>query len=148
MWYIKGKLRESGDTLVEVILAVAIISLVISGAFVLTNRSLQAERDSQERVSALKLAETQTEEVRALSTTDPVALFGASANFCIINNLIAYGTACIVDINGNPDPASTVQPAFTLSVSRSGNTFTIVTNWTSVSGHMLDNIKLEYRSYR
>ena len=43
--------KQSGDTLVEVMIAVAIISSVLSGAFLVSQKSARAVRDSQEPVS-------------------------------------------------------------------------------------------------
>ena len=47
-------LSERGDTLVEVLIAIAVVSLILGGAFVTTNKNLQATREAQERGNAQK----------------------------------------------------------------------------------------------
>ena len=60
------RLTERGDTIVEVLIAISVMSLLIGGAFVLTNRSLQGTRAAQERLNALKLVESQLEQLKKL----------------------------------------------------------------------------------
>src|SRR5438105_550518 len=111
------QLSDRGDTIVEVLLAIGVITLILSGAFVTTNHSLQGERESQERVSALKLIESQVEQAKSISATNAASLFPpkTTSPFCIIGGVVSYNTSCIVDISGNPNP-SAVEPAFHLSI--------------------------------
>ena len=52
---------QRGDTIVEVLLAMAVVGLVLGVAYGITNRSVAIGRSAQERSEALKLAETQLE---------------------------------------------------------------------------------------
>ncbi|HET8671733.1 MAG TPA: hypothetical protein VFM05_14230, partial [Candidatus Saccharimonadales bacterium] len=129
-------LPEHGDTIVEVLLAIAVISSVIGGAFVMTNRSLQGSRDAQERVNATKLVESQVEQIKNLAATDAIVVFGAGvpASFCVNTAgaiVASTDAACLVDVSGN---ATTGEPSFRLANSRSGNTFTFTATWTSFRG--------------
>jgi prepilin-type N-terminal cleavage/methylation domain-containing protein len=143
-----GSYRERGDTIVEVLIAIAVISLVLGGAYVTTNRSLQATRAAQERSIALKLAESQLERIKGLAASDPPALFGAPSPFCIDSStglpVDADDEACAVDESGAP---TTEEPVFHLSVSRSGNDFTLTESWFNVNGQITDNLELRYRVY-
>lgn len=79
-----------GDTIVEVMLAVAITSAVLAGAYVATNKSFRAGTDAQERSQALELAEGQLERVKSQSINPDSAsnLFDASKPlFCIANDM-------------------------------------------------------------
>jgi prepilin-type N-terminal cleavage/methylation domain-containing protein len=143
------RLTQKGDTIVEVLIAIAVISLVMAGAFVMTNSSLQGSRTAQERTNAVKLTESQVELIKSLSATDDQALFGAGvpAAYCITNAVTvvaASNAACTVDSTGS---ATTVQPAYHLSVSRSGNTFTVKNTWTSIRGNTTNNVEMKYRVY-
>lgn len=146
-----GIRRERGDTIVEVLIAVAIVSLVLAGAYVSTNRSLLATRAAQERVSALKLAESQMEQIKSLASTDPDILYGSvtDAPFCIAKAdgrpVSDDNAACTVGISGDPtDPND--PPAFKVSITRAGDDlFFLRETWTNVSGQQTDSLELRYR---
>lgn len=142
-------LRERGDTITEVLIAIAVVSLVLGGAYVTANRSLQNTRDAEERSNALKVAEGQVEQLKYLSSANPAALFGASvpASFCISGGTsVASSTApCRVNSTG---AATTVEPAYNISITRSGNTFTVRSVWTKVGGHAQNSVELKYRVYQ
>ena len=57
------RIRNSqiGDTIVEVLIAIAIISSVLSTAYAIMNSSVRSNQDSQEQASALKVGESQLE---------------------------------------------------------------------------------------
>jgi len=144
---------ERGDTVVEVLICIAIISLILGGAFVLMNRSLQAERQAQERLNGIKLVEGQLEQLKYIAATNPDAIFasGVPASYCIDTAgavVDASTSACTVGVNGNP---TTSQPSFQLSITKttvgSLNTFTVTNNWTSVRGTP-NNIVMKYRLYQ
>jgi type II secretory pathway pseudopilin PulG len=148
--------RERGDTVVEVLIAVAVVAVVLGGAYVTTNRNLLAVRSSQERVNALKLAESQIEQIKGLAATDPEKLFttagpNTSPNpFCIAKSsglpVAADNAACAVDLSGDPAPAG-VEPRFSISITRTGNDFVLTERWTDVSGQVTDELQLRYRVY-
>lgn len=142
------KTDERGDTIVEVLIAIAIISLILGGAFILTNRSLKGTQSAQERLNAIKLVESQLEQVKNLAATDGDAVFGSSVppSFCVNNSggvVSSSNAGCKVGINGNP---ATAEPIFNLSITRSGNTFTVRNVWNNVRGSQ-DNIEMKYRVY-
>lgn len=58
--------RENGDTLVEVILAIALMSLVLVSAFNIVGSSYRTAMLSKERVEAVSLAQQQAERLRKL----------------------------------------------------------------------------------
>jgi type II secretory pathway pseudopilin PulG len=146
---------QRGDTIVEVLISLTVVSLILSGAYVTTNRSLLATRSAQERSNALKLTEAQVEELKGVIATNPGAVFGGGvpSPFCIYNNIVA-GTLnvvpsssanCTVNASGI---ATTVEPSFRLSITRSGNDFTIRTTWTNVRGSQTDQLQMKYRVYQ
>lgn len=57
--------NQYGDTIIEVLLAITIMSAVLGATYVTAQRSLHAGRRAQERGEALKIAETQIEKVRS-----------------------------------------------------------------------------------
>ena len=140
---------ERGDTIVEVLISIAVVSMVLAGAFVVTNRSLQATRSSQERSIALKLAESQLEQIKGIVSSQPDLLFGASAptTFCIVSGapVAATNPGCATDSSG---AANTNEPVFRMSVVRTGNLFSLTERWSDVSGRQVDKIELKYRAYQ
>lgn len=142
--------RQRGDTIIEVLIVIAVISLVLAGAYVTTNRSLLATRAAQERGNALKLAETQIEEIKGLASTNPTVLFGSatSSPFCIAKStsqpVAATDDACFVGLSGDPTDDD---PRFSISITRINYYFVLTETWTNVSGRVVDRLELRYRVY-
>jgi prepilin-type N-terminal cleavage/methylation domain-containing protein len=157
MWTILNNSNPSnqrGDTIVEVLIAIAVVSLVLGGAYVTTNRSLQATRSAQERSIALKLAESQVERLKGIITSSPAQIFGGSApaSFCIslagavVSTVTApANAACNVN---NTGVATTKEPVFHLAVVRNANTFKVTETWYDVSGKNTDKLVVSYRVYQ
>ncbi len=53
---ISQPLKQTGDTIVEVLIAVVVVSVVLVGAYTISNASLRQIRISQERGEAQKIA--------------------------------------------------------------------------------------------
>lgn len=62
MYYLKSNQR--GDTIIEVLIAIAIASAVLGGAYAFTNRASKGTLQSQEHVEATRLVESQIERLR------------------------------------------------------------------------------------
>lgn len=86
---------SAGDTLVEVMIALAIIGSVIAISYSTASRSLKVGRQAQERIEALKLAEGQVETLKLVGNNgNPLraqlysAVYsrasGAPQSFCLI----------------------------------------------------------------
>ncbi len=86
--YIGSKTQRisAGDTIIEVMIALAIIGLVISMSYATTQRSLKTGQAAQERIEALKVAESQVETLKAMRTLTTVPnIFTTSPldSFCV-----------------------------------------------------------------
>ena len=140
-----------GDTIIEVLISIAVVSLVLSGAYVTTNRSLQATRAAQERSIALKLGESQLERIKGLMATPSglAAIQGMATPFCIVSTTglpaAVSGTVCDFDSSGAS--SNTTEPIFHISIVRSSNDFTLTATWTNVGGRNNDSLQLRYRVY-
>jgi type II secretory pathway pseudopilin PulG len=150
--FIKSTLQslgQRGDTIVEVLMAIAVIGAVLGGAFVTTNKSLQATRDAQERGDATKLVESQIEQLKQLVAQDSSAIFGSSAptsGFCVYQGAtqLISSTKCDVDSTGAP---SSTEPVYHLSIARSTNAFTITNTWAHVGSGTTNNVTMSYKLY-
>lgn len=150
--FIGRPLAERGDTIVEVLIAIAVVSLILGGAYVTTNRSLLATRSAQERSIALKLAESQIERIKVKIATAPTQLFGATAptRFCIsdanvVINAVTAPANCGLDSGG---AVTSTEPIFHLSVERVGSQFNLTETWFDVSGRTTDQLQMKYRAYQ
>lgn len=137
--------RQAGDTIVEVLIAIAVISLVLVGAYVTTTKNMSSTQDAQERTQAVKLAETQIEYFRKAGGTV------ASGN-CFNNSgeQTAGGdqgsNPCIVLSDGTMAGEGD-QPAYTLSITPSVShvgAYAIKAQWASLTG-ITNNVTMYYR---
>lgn len=162
-------LHQRGDTIVEVLLAVAILGLVIALGYSIASLGLRTTRQAQEHAEALKIAEGQLERLKARAL-DPAAsgdVFSQAGGFCL-------GADTTISTITPPSPTASVPddfsryPAncqFTLEnqpctsgycyhagVRRgsgaNANTFTVTVRWDSIGRSQQDEVKLNYRLYQ
>ena len=143
-------LKQRGDTLVEVIICIGIVSLILTGAYVTTNRSTLGIRDAQEHAEALKLAQGQLEQIRQNAATATPGVFTQTGTFCMVNAAVVTTAAqCRQD---NTGAQTTEEPVYTLSATRADCTvganchaFTIKVEWTSISNKAKAQEQIVYR---
>jgi len=151
------RLGQAGDTLVEVLICIMIVSLILTGAYVTTNKSTLRVLDSQERAQALKLAQGQVEQVRQNATLATTNVFDQPTGngFCMKDNQILTGSNanCKQDSAG---VATTADPAYAISVSRSAcpsglpsacSMFLVDVRWNSISTKTQAYQQITYRLY-
>jgi type II secretory pathway pseudopilin PulG len=75
--------RERGDTIIEVMICMAVAGAAISAAYSISSRSLNRVRQSQERTESLKLAEQQLERLKKVAKDNPgkYTVAGGTFNF-------------------------------------------------------------------
>lgn len=161
------KLRPNqvGDTIVEVLIAIAIISSILGGAFSATNYSSNNIRGAQERSEALNLVQGQVEQIKAFAAGSQAdtTVFRPPAStrlFCF-NNLGEFKNATTTNINTPPTPDDlsgytgdcSLQPlggvTYYVSVeySPSTNTFTTRCRWDRVGGGQ-DELTIAYKVFK
>jgi len=147
--------NERGDTIVEVLISILIVSVILTGAYVTTNTSLRTTRASEERTAALKLVQGQLELVKSMmaSSAGATVVNSAPANFCIVPNTAvgaqpttpgSTAAACQQDSNGNP---TTQALRYKLAISKTGNIFTAQAKWDSIVNSGQDSVQMTYRVY-
>ena len=82
----KTMLKQRGDTIIEVLIAIAVASSVLAITYATMNRNMLTIRDSQERTEATKLLQGQIEALRQMSIDNPAMLATANTNFCMDSN--------------------------------------------------------------
>lgn len=148
------RLGQRGDTIVEVLVCIAIVSLILAGAYATTHRSSVGVRNSQEHAEALKLVQSQLEQMRTNVADGAKDVFTAGTPFCMVNAQPVSATTppnsakCVQNSSGAP---TTVEPAYHLTVTRTasgdGSIFTTTAKWDSVSGNGQAQESMSYRLY-
>lgn len=126
-------LGKAGDTIVEVLIAVVVVSSVLTGAFTISNMSLKSIRMSQERSEAQKLAQQAIESFNSLLPSNGASTI-LNAPFCIkttppTTSLIAFAES---------DCRDTPNGRYITKIERVGvtGTFTykVTVNWDGLNG--------------
>jgi type II secretory pathway pseudopilin PulG len=144
------KLNAAGDTIVEVLIAMAVVSLVLASAFVVVSRTLRNAQQAREHTEALQLLQGQLEQAKALAKTPGNQIFTGSTVFCISS------TGTFVAIGGSTLPAASypaqcsvgaVAGGYKVGIVRgANNVFTAKANWQGPTGAQ-DEVSLIYRLY-
>lgn len=149
-----------GDTIVEVLISIAVASAVLGGAYAVVNRTLQNSQQAQEHSEALNMAEGQLEQLKKIAETDN-SVFSTSRVHCIgINDgalhqlsvhslpqpdASAYPTACKTDTATGPGYRVAFQFDDKATASPYDDEFTVHVDWPSVTGNGDDHVTLLYR---
>jgi type II secretory pathway pseudopilin PulG len=150
-------LNNAGDTIIEVLVCIAVVSTVLGGAFVTTRNSQVGVRNSQEHAEALKLIESQLEQLRG----DTSGAIAAATPFCMYNEAPNSAVIAPQSVNCSQNSAGTSrQPdsRYYLSIKRCtgigcGNSiagsylFTVTATWPSVTGNIKAQESMVYRLY-
>jgi type II secretory pathway pseudopilin PulG len=65
LWHV----HQDGDTIVEVLISMAIVSVILAGAYAITTQDLKATQDASERSQAQQLVQQQIELLRPYAAT-------------------------------------------------------------------------------
>jgi Tfp pilus assembly protein PilV len=145
------RLQNTGDTIVEVLIALTVVTSILGGAYITSNRNLNNTRQSQERGEALKTAESQVERLKALVATGSTTPFTVTGNFCMDSNNTVQ-TAAVP--NDRPDDFATYQaacvvqtagPIYYAAISRASNQrFTVTIRWDKAGGGGHETLTMTY----
>ncbi|HEX8226554.1 MAG TPA: hypothetical protein VF572_01665 [Candidatus Saccharimonadales bacterium] len=159
--------NQAGDTIVEVLIALAVVSSVLVGAFLVVQKSSLAVRDSQEHAEMLQILQGQVELVRSLALKETSETSGVFANspkfFCIDNSNASGPVKHGMSGMGNSLPAIDAddfsrytgpckQGLYNVAITYSGNlpinsgVFTFTGRWNKIGGGKSQEV-LTYRIY-
>jgi prepilin-type N-terminal cleavage/methylation domain-containing protein len=149
-WHKRGFSR--GDTIVEVMIVLAILGLAISICYATAHRSLLNARQAQENSIATDLAQSQIETIRALAgANDPANNVFQAGPFCTYLNSGAYTVVTPVT---NPDTSYKTEctrenSLYQIAVryDNAANTFKVVITWPDVLGEGNDTVTQIYKVY-
>lgn len=138
--------------MVEVLVSMAVVSMILGGAYVTSNKSLLATRDAQEHVQALKLADAQLELLNAQPPTS--ALTSSPAGFCYgpppsytAQLIDTVSNNCTLKTDGMLAPAG-FQPAYSVKISYDSPSllYTVQVSWPSITGQGKGHVTMFYRT--
>jgi len=106
--------RQRGDTILEVMICVAVVGLLLSAAFALSNRNTTAELMAQERSVGVKIAESQLELLK--SYADQHKLPDRNMLFCMNSDPASptgvRPTELTGDASPNPDKEADIETEY------------------------------------
>jgi type II secretory pathway pseudopilin PulG len=126
-----------GDTIIEVLIAIGIVSLVLTSAYALTNRNAQSAQKTQEQGQAQKLVESQIELMRGYSGT-------ISNGDC----LLVSDTGVVTTASGAPCAniaAASSGATYKLTIeTTNGQLYKLTATWDALGGQT-GNVTMYYR---
>lgn len=150
---------QRGDTLIEVLIVLAILGLALSISYATANRSLLQAREAQENAYAANLAEAQFEKLRSMSKhqfdaskipVDDEFIYqngGVFTQYCIDQNVNK-----MISATGSPiDPGCKIKDLYEIRISftpATGQTFKVNVSWPNVQGEGTDNVTMSYRLHQ
>lgn len=150
------KLTARGDTIVEVLVVIAIIGVVLGGAYAFVNRNVKNNQQAQEHSRAVRAAESQLEMLRNFVANNPIP----TGRFCFIGSGSNIQKVTI----GGALPAPALSPAghpgqckvsdgtvaeryLTGIKADSGNKFTVYVTWVGPNGNE-QKVSTAYKVYK
>lgn len=126
--------RQAGDTIVEVLISIGIISLVLAAAYTITNRNSMLNLETGERAQAQKLVERQIELLRTSTESVNGKCFDSAGTL-----QPAAASQCTMDSEGNTHAGSSA--AYKVSINDAGGAgkYKIEASWdttASSKGHV------------
>jgi Tfp pilus assembly protein FimT len=145
---------ERGDTIVEVLIAMAVAASVLGISYGAMNRNMLIIRDNQERTEASKILQGQIELLRSLALTTPLSVPAPNTSFCMLSNGTpklfsdsTYPRANLTadDFSKYPTPEC-VNGFFNLAITTTdGINYHFYARWEKVYGGGRDEVQMVYR---
>lgn len=131
-----------GDTIVEVLFAMAVIGLTIGVGYGISNRAIIAGRDAQERSESSKYVEAQLEKIILASSDPSYGIFeeAESTIYCLDDSLTIQDNS-ITPCNFGPEGR------YTVTISRDDNLFIVTGTWQNIRSGSTNSASMVYRTY-
>lgn len=128
------KISNKGETIVEVLISIAVVGGVLAGSYYLLNRSYRQTQDSVERTVATKIGESNIEMLR---TVQKVKLEAPAYNpFCLSSTAVLLPTT---------DTSCKIDDKYNVSISKnSTSTYLIKVEWDGLI-YAKEDLTLYYR---
>jgi prepilin-type N-terminal cleavage/methylation domain-containing protein len=141
--------NHRGDTIVEVMVVLAVLGMAIGISYATANASLLETRQAQENSEATELAQSQIEALRTL--TQPGAtpnIFASAGPYCLVAAPPSYsldtGSSCAIS-GGSFNYTISVMYLSPVTNPTTPDQFTVNVTWPDVQGYGNDQVTLVYR---
>lgn len=137
---IKRGMNQTGDTIVEVLIAIAVASAVLGSAYAIVNRTVRSQQQTSEHTNALKIAESQLELLRNHNGT-------VSSSFCFNPTYQSTDDPSCNTVTAGITYDPTITKNETTVGSQITTTYTVNVSWPSLGGGT-DKVDLVYKVYK
>ncbi|MCA9348589.1 hypothetical protein KC878_00360 [Candidatus Saccharibacteria bacterium] len=158
------RLNNTGETIVEVLISIAMLSISIVGSIVVARESILLGQSANERTQALKIVEAQIERLKARAPQDADnqgasdSVFNDGSEYCLDDSLqmvsAPFPTNSDVDrisCSNDKFPPSNLQVS--IKYLKDGPTvsdfdddlFVVTAEWDNVRGGQRDKVVIDYR---
>lgn len=140
------RLTNRGDTIVEVMIVLTVLSLALSISYATASRSLTQARQAQENTEATTFAQSQIEQLRnnftITDTLNPKYIYKLPPQTFCINN--SNGEVVAVT-----DLACIKNNLYNVSISYNGDsTFIVTVVWDDLSSNGQSSVNMSYRLHK
>jgi len=149
----KNRSEQRGDTIIEVLVVLAVLGLAIGVSYGIANTSLLSTKGAQENAQATEILQAQLEAVRSMLPNDDgtqsVTDVKKAGPYCVDTSGSSYQTTtgCTFGNDGQID--STGNGLYTVQITYDGtSTFTLTATWSDIHGQGQDKSTLVYRDYQ
>jgi len=139
-------LNNRGDTIVEVMIVLAVLGLAIGISFATANSSLLATRGAQENAQATAILQGQIESLRYMipdSASNPDKNVLRTGDYCITDDY-----KVTTDATDSRCTVSDGRYHIVINYSSTTGTFTLTNTWDDIRGDGQDKVTLVYRLYQ
>jgi type II secretory pathway pseudopilin PulG len=142
------RLTTSGETIVEVLIVMLILTSVMASAFVITTHTLNQDQGSQERSEAAGYAQSQIEFLNsAIGDGTITSVTPLPTNFCFMPDGTRTTVTIITSLPLGCPPTPSSRYSSYISIDPANNAFVETVKWDNATGSGQDNIKLVYRPH-
>jgi type II secretory pathway pseudopilin PulG len=146
------KINQQGDTIVEVLIAIMVVSLVLVTAYAATTRNVSIMQDTEEHSEALQLAQTQLEFLRNSGLPAGDSCFSSTGSPESSQGGVLGNDPCFVNSDGDT-LATDAQTPFQLTVTKLTTpapdglaTYNVRVIWYSLTHSSENNVTLYYQT--
>ncbi|HUD03731.1 MAG TPA: hypothetical protein VMR51_03000 [Patescibacteria group bacterium] len=143
-------LNQTGETIVEVLFAIAVLASALGGALAISTRSKNMIQANQERYQAQLIANGQADSLKIYMSNNSIFSITSTQYFCIDKSDTAK-TDVYTDLSSPPDGCKQDNGAniglYTVSIKQPSsifNIFVINVSWVSIVNKTNDQVELVY----
>ncbi len=147
----KDARKQAGDTIVEVMIVLAVLGMAIGISYSTANRSLLNARQAQESSLATEIVQAQVESLKAMASDSDI--YTTTPAFCVTNDGSTLGVSPLTDDQksaplGDSFPASCKMGEanrYSIVITQpSTGTFSVKAYWDDVEGQGTDTATMNY----